>query len=143
MRTTKPFGWILLLTASMLAPLPAQDSVRLRIMAANISNGPFQSYPNPGPGARIFQALGPDIVLIQEFNVNASSGGANDEAALRRWADDIFGADFHICREPGDDQIPNGIISRWPILACGEWEDVEVGNRDFAYARIDIPGPLT
>jgi endonuclease/exonuclease/phosphatase family metal-dependent hydrolase len=50
------------------------------------------------------------------------------------------GPGFHSYREGGA-QIPNGIISRWPIIASGEWDDPYVSNRDFAWARIDIPGP--
>jgi endonuclease/exonuclease/phosphatase family metal-dependent hydrolase len=33
------------------------------------------------------------------------------------------------------------VISRYPIIASGEWDDTQVSNRDFAWARIDIPGP--
>jgi hypothetical protein len=36
-------------------------------MAANLSSGNNQSY-DPGEGARIFQGLKPDIVMIQELN---------------------------------------------------------------------------
>jgi len=28
------------------------------------------------------------------------------------------------------------------IVEAGEWDDPRVGNRDFAWARIDIPGPV-
>ena len=38
-------------------------------------------------------------------------------------------------------QVGNAILSRWPILESGEWDDTSVSNRDFAWARIDIPGP--
>ncbi|MEM7351014.1 MAG: endonuclease/exonuclease/phosphatase family protein [Acidobacteriota bacterium] len=118
------------------------DEVKLRIMAANTSSGRLQSYPNPGPGTRIFQALSPDVVLIQEFNVNATRNGANGEAAVDAWVDSVFGGDFHWFREPGGDAIPNGVISRWPIIESGQWPDAAVGNRDFAFARIDVPGDV-
>jgi endonuclease/exonuclease/phosphatase family metal-dependent hydrolase len=121
------------------APAPAGET-RLRIMAANISSGNFQSYPASGPGANIFRAIEPDVVLIQEWNVNSTRSGPNDGAALRDWVDDVFGADFHLFREPGGQSIPNGVISRWPISESGEWDDTKVGDRDFAWARIDIPG---
>ena len=104
---------------------------RVRIMAANLSSGKFQAY-DPGEGIRIFQALEPDVVLIQEFNYR--KGG------LRDLVDEAFGASFSYHVEAGDEQIPNGIISRYPILAAGEWRDAEVSNRDFAWARIDLPG---
>jgi endonuclease/exonuclease/phosphatase family metal-dependent hydrolase len=118
----------------------AQAQERLRIMAANTSSGNFQSYPESGPGARIFQAIAPDVVLIQEWNVNSTRNGPNDAAALRGWVDEIFGADFHFFREPGGQSIPNGVISRFPIRESGEWDDTKVGDRDFAWSRIDIPG---
>jgi endonuclease/exonuclease/phosphatase family metal-dependent hydrolase len=118
----------------------AQGEERLRIMAANTSSGNFQSYPESGPGARIFQAIAPDVVLIQEWNVNSTRNGPNDADALRGWVDEIFGADFHFFREPGGQSIPNGVISRFPIRESGEWDDTKVGDRDFAWSRIDIPG---
>jgi len=127
---------VLALAAS--AGAGAAEPVRVRVMAANITSGTQQSYPVPGPGERIFRALGPDVVLLQELNVE----GGNDEAALRAFVDEVFGPDFHVAREPGGDQIPNGIVSRWPILEAGEWQDPEVGNRDFAFARIDLPGEV-
>jgi endonuclease/exonuclease/phosphatase family metal-dependent hydrolase len=73
--------------------------------------------------------------MIQEFNY-----GNNSAAAIRGFVTSTFGADFDYYREGGA-QIPNGVISRWPIIASGEWTDTEVSNRDFAWARIDIPGP--
>jgi hypothetical protein len=72
--------------------------------------------------------------MIQEFNY-----GDNSAATIRGFVDTAFGTNFSYYREAGA-QIPNGVISRWPILASGEWDDPYVANRDFAYARIDIPG---
>ncbi|MES2440879.1 MAG: endonuclease/exonuclease/phosphatase family protein [Verrucomicrobiota bacterium] len=106
----------------------------IRIVAANISSGNNQSY-DPGEGIRIFKGLDPDIVLIQEFNYSG-----NSPANFRSFVDTAFGTEFSYFREGGDEQIPNGVISRYPILQSGEWIDVQVGNRDFAWARIDIPG---
>ncbi len=106
----------------------------LRIVAANISSGNNQSY-DPGHGTRIFQGLDPDVVLIQEFNF-----GDNSTSAIRGWVDSAFGTSFAYYREGGA-QIPNGIVSRYPIVASGEWDDASVTNRDFAWARIDVPGP--
>jgi endonuclease/exonuclease/phosphatase family metal-dependent hydrolase len=105
----------------------------LRIVAANLSSGNLQSY-DPGHGKRILQALKPDVVLIQEFNY-----GSNTPADLQSFVDATFGPGFSYAREGG--QIPNGVISRYPILASGEWDDPEVSNRDFVWARIDLPGP--
>jgi len=109
-------------------------AVRVRLMAANISSGNNQSY-DPGHGTRIFQGTQPDIVMIQEFNY-----GSNSAADIRSFVNTAFGSNFYYYRETGA-QIPNGIISRYPILESGEWTDTQVGNRDFAWARIDIPGP--
>lgn len=102
-------------------------------MAANITSGNYQSY-DPGEGTRIFQGLDPDLVMIQEFNY-----GDNSSTAIRNWVTSTFGSSFSYYREAGAD-IPNGVISRYPIIASGEWDDPYVSNRDFAWARIDIPG---
>jgi endonuclease/exonuclease/phosphatase family metal-dependent hydrolase len=106
---------------------------RVRLMAANISSGNYQSY-DPGEGIRIFQGTRPDVVMIQEFNY-----GDNSASAIRSFVNTAFGTSFYYYREGGA-QIPNGIISRWPIIASGEWDDTQVTNRDFAWARIDVPG---
>ncbi|HYO73104.1 MAG TPA: lamin tail domain-containing protein, partial [Archangium sp.] len=109
-------------------------SVPLRVMAANTTSGNLQSY-DPGHGTRIFQGTRPDVVAIQEFNY-----GDNSASAIRGFVDTAFGTGFSYYREAGA-QIPNGIISRYPIVASGEWDDTQVSNRDFAWARIDVPGP--
>lgn len=114
---------------------PVAAPVRVRVMAANLTSGNYQSY-DPGHGIRIFQGTDPDIVLIQELNY-----GSNSAADLRAFVDAAFGASFSYHREGGA-QIPNGIISRYPILESGEWDDTAVSNRDFAWARIDVPGPV-
>lgn len=106
----------------------------IRIMAANTTSGNLQSY-DPGEGIRIFQGLDPDIVLIQEFNYQSDT-----PANFRSFVDTAFGPEFSYFREGGGEQIPNGVISRYPILEAGEWNDVQVNNRDFVWARIDIPG---
>lgn len=119
---------------------------RIRLMAANLTAGNNQNYdvPSgdvaPGPGIRIMQGARPDIVMLQEFRI-----GADNAAALQGMADLILGPGGYVCREPvavGD--IPNGVISRFPILSCGTWPDpgfTSTPNREFVYARIDVPGP--
>ncbi|MET0405653.1 MAG: lamin tail domain-containing protein, partial [Cystobacter sp.] len=109
-------------------------TTRVRLMAANISSGNAQSY-DPGEGIRIFQGVKPDVVMIQEFNYKS-----NTDADLRSFVTTAFGSGYAYYRETGA-QIPNGVISRYPIIASGEWKDTQVSNRDFAWARIDIPGP--
>lgn len=108
---------------------------RLRLMAANISSGNKQSY-DPGEGIRIFQGIKPDVVMIQEFNYRS-----NSSSDIRGFVDSTFGSSFAYYREGGA-QIPNGVISRYPIVESGEWDDGQVSNRDFAWARIDLPGSI-
>ena len=104
----------------------------IRTVAANITSGNNQAYE--APGTRILQGLQPDVVMIQEFDVNSSSA-----ADLRSWVDSTFGPEFNYFRE-NYNGIPNGVISRWPIVASGSWDDTTIGDRGFAWARIDIPG---
>lgn len=122
----------LALWPGLLTPLRADE--RIRIVAANLTSGNGQNY-DPGHGNRILQGLRPDIALVQEFNYLN-----NTAADFRAWVDMNFGPTFSYVREPNAGQIPNGIVSRYPILASGEWDDTDVGNRDFVWARIDIPG---
>lgn len=117
----------------------------IRVMSANLTAGNFQNYNPPpgdvapGPGLRIMQGARPDIVLVQEMRY-----GADDSAAMQSFADTIMGAGAFFCRETidGAGDLPNGIVSRFPIVTCGEWSDSRVSNRDYAYARIDVPGPV-
>lgn len=113
--------------------LDANAQTRLRCMAANISSGNNQSY-DPGEGTRIFKGLKPDIVMIQEFNY-----GDNSAATLSNYVTSTFGSTYTYARGPVA-QIPNGVISRYPILASGSWTDPYVSNRSFVWAKIDVPG---
>ncbi len=105
----------------------------VRVVAANLTSGNGQSY-DPGHGGRILQGLAPDVVLIQEFNF-----GDKSDRARRVMVDTYFGEEFCFHVE-ANAQIPNGVISRYPILDAGEWFDPIPGNRDFAWAQIDVPG---
>lgn len=113
------------------------EPVKLRVVAANLTSDNAQSYSpdngnhsNPeGAGARIIKALKPDIVLIQEFNTTVPP---------RQWINGTLGEDFVFTREEGK-QIPNGIISRFPIAESGVWDDPVLDNRDFVWARLRIP----
>jgi len=107
----------------------------LRIVAGNLTSGEGQDY-DEGHGIRIFSGLKPDIALVQEFNYRS-----NSSEDLRAFVNSAFGSGFHYTRESGA-QIPNGIVSRYPILDSGEWNDPYVTNRDFSWARIDIPGDV-
>lgn len=113
------------------------NALRIRIVAANLTSGSDQSYSpdngnhsNPeGAGARILRGLQPDVVLIQEFNCTMS---------LAQWVSRTLGPGFHHHREEGPG-IPNGIVSRFPIIQAGEWDDETQSNRDFAWARLRLP----
>jgi endonuclease/exonuclease/phosphatase family metal-dependent hydrolase len=108
--------------------------VVIRLAAANLTSGNAQSW-DLGHGLRILQAVAPDVVGIQEFNV-----GMNAPAELATFSDSLVDGGAFWFR--GSGQIPNGIISRYPIVVSGEWPDALAPNREFAYARIDIPGPV-
>ncbi len=107
---------------------------RIRLVAANLTSGDQQSY-DPGHGGRILDGLNPDIVMIQEFNYFPGNGTTE----IRNWVTSVFGANYEVYRETGA-QIPNGVISKYPIRAAGTWEDTESPNREFVWARIDVPG---
>ena len=118
-------------------PVLSSTSVTFRVMAANITSGNYQDYQPPG--IRIFQGLKPDVVAIQEFNY-----ANNTASGLRSFVSTTFGTNFAFMRESNASySIPNGIISRWPIVASGSWEDPDTGvnDRGFAWAQIDLPGP--
>lgn len=103
-----------------------------RVMAANLTSGNYSSYE--GPGIRIFQGLKPDVVAIQEFNYQSGT--------IRQLVDTAFGASYFYCR--GSGSKPNGVVSRWPILASGEWNarDAYYPDREYSWATVDIPGPV-
>lgn len=128
---------IFLLGFLMLA-IAGAEPLALRVVAANLTSDRFQSYSpdnanhsNPeGAGARILKALQPDIVLIQEFKTTIPA---------RQWVKRTLGEKFSFMSEKGM-QIPNGIISRFPIVASGSWDDPVLDNREFAWAQIRLPG---
>ena len=105
--------WLPILVLGGGASLRADE--RIRIVAANLTSGNGQDY-DPGHGARILRGLQPDVVLLQEFNYLN-----NTAADFRAWVDATFGTTFSYMREAGGDQIPNGVVSRYPIISSGEW----------------------
>jgi endonuclease/exonuclease/phosphatase (EEP) superfamily protein YafD len=125
------------LSLGLLAPHSSADEV-VRIMAANTSSGNNQSYLEHGN--RIFQGLDPDIALVQEMNV-IDGTTKNTPALYRSWVNANFGTSFHYHVETGK-SIPNGIVSRYPFLATGVWEDTQMPDREYVWARIDIPGDM-
>ena len=119
----------------------ADSNVVVRVMGANITSGSSQGYETPG--LDIFKGLKPDVVALQEFDyTSTTTNGTDTPAAFREMIDNTFGTDFVYFREPytANGDIPNGIISRYPILASGSWVDTQVANRGFAWAQIDLPG---
>lgn len=116
------------------AGLWPDGGIRVRVIAANLTSGNLQTY-DPGHGQRILQALGGDIVAIQELNV-----GDNSDASIGSFVEETFTPGFFFHR--GSGRIPNGIISRFPIVDAGEWNDTRTTDREFTWAVIDAPGPI-
>lgn len=124
---------LLSVTSLALTQTKAQTSnVVVRVMAANLTS---DSQKYEAKQIQLFKGLKPDVVAIQEFNYDTSSPGQ-----IRAFVDTAFAPSFYYFRESGGLQIPNGIISRYPILNSGSWTDPEVSNRGFAWAQIDLPG---
>ncbi|MSU56813.1 MAG: hypothetical protein EXS35_01275 [Pedosphaera sp.] len=111
------------------------SNVTVRVMASNLSSGNNQRYESPG--LDILQGLKPDLVAMQEFNVT-NQFGFNTTAAISNMVATTFGTNFSYYRETGYN-IPNGVISRYPILSSGSWPS-DVGDRGYAWAQIDLPG---
>ena len=121
------------------APIVTTTNVTIRVMASNLSSGNNQRYETPG--LNILKALKPDVVAMQEFNYSSTSNGVNTTAALREMVDKTFGTNFFYFRESGSGiTIPNGVVSRFPILTNGVWDDVELPDREFVWAKLDLPG---
>lgn len=110
----------------------SQSNLVVRVLASNLT-GDSQSYEPEQ--IRILKGLKPDIAAMQEFNY-----GSKTPADIRSLVDQAFGTNFYYHREDGSYPIPNGIVSRFPILQGGSWPDPVVGNRGFAWAQIDLPG---
>ncbi len=109
------------------------DSIKIRIVAGNITSGNKQSY-DPGHGIRIFQALKPDIALVQEMNYKN-----NSDSDYKNFAQQIVGTNCYAI-DDADYQIPNGVVSKYPITSHGYWKDPKINNRALMWAVVDIPG---
>lgn len=112
---------------------PTTSNANLRVVAANISSGPSSTY-DPDESIRLLQGLHPDLALVQELKY-----GDNTDADLKAFVAKAFGSEFTYFRESGV-SIPNGIVSRYPIVTSGRWKDPQVGDRGFVYAKIAVPG---
>jgi endonuclease/exonuclease/phosphatase family metal-dependent hydrolase len=117
------------------APLGVPTNLTFTVMAANLTGG-SQRYE--APQIRLFQGLQPDIIAIQEFRYGNSS-----PSEIRSFVDTAFGTNFVYYRESSPTEtysIPNGIVSRFPIVEAGAWDDLEIPDRGFAWARIRLLG---
>ncbi len=124
--------------AQVTAPIVTTTNVTIRVMASNLTSGNNQRYE--APGLNILRGLKPDIVAMQEFNYASTNGAGTDTSnAIREMVNYAFGTNFSYFRESGYN-IPNGIISRYAILNSGSWDDIQVPDRGFAWAQLDIPG---
>ncbi len=135
LRRTMRYGAVLSLCLGAAAAVAVRadvpdERIPITVMSANLSSSTSQEYEEPA--IRIFKALKPDVVGIQEFNYR--DGGP---AALVARA---FGPEYHYFCEKGA-ALPNGVISRWPIRATGSWLDPYVKNRTLVWATLEIPGP--
>jgi endonuclease/exonuclease/phosphatase family metal-dependent hydrolase len=124
-------------------PVVVQTNTTIRVMAANLTSGNNQRWESPG--LNILKGIKPDVACVQEFNYrNLSGTQTNTPTALREMIDSTFGTNFYYYREPitQNGPIPNGIISRYPIIASGSWADAQQTqpNRGFAWVQLDIPG---
>src|SRR5436190_5004689 len=96
----------------------ATTSTTVRIMASNLTSGNNQRYE--AAGMDILKAMRPDVVAMQEFNYSSATQGINTTAALREMIDNTFGTNFVYFRQTGVN-IPNGVVSRYPIINSGVW----------------------
>ena len=110
-------------------------------MAANLTSGNRQNYDDE-KGLRIMQGCHPDVVMIQEFAYKSNSAANYQEIANRVIYGSASPSTAAYYWQEGGHSIPNGVISKYPILASGEWDDTYLSDRDFVWARIDIPGPV-
>ncbi len=103
----------------------------IKVMTANLTDRTTNNQMRYiATSERIFKALQPDVVAIQEFLVT--------NASRRAYVDAVFGTNYDYTS--AGSTLPNGVISRWPITASGGWTDTQVSGQVFAWATIDLPG---
>jgi hypothetical protein len=123
---------------------PEIKDVHIRAVAGNISTGNDQDY-DAGQGIRIFQGLKPNVIMIQEFNYKNNTESDYEEMVKEVFQDPACFQDntcFYTVGDRGEayNNIPNGIISKFPILDSGYWDDPNIPDRDLDWAILDIPG---
>ncbi|MEM7604719.1 MAG: endonuclease/exonuclease/phosphatase family protein [Myxococcota bacterium] len=121
------------------APECGESCGTFRVTAANLTSGRYSHYE--GPGTRILTGLRSDLILVQELNYED-----NSPDAFRRFTNAVCGDRCEYVR--GEGTIPNGIVSRYPILDSGELDDPILTPADprnltrrHVWALIDVPGP--
>ena len=105
------------------------EKIKLRLLAANITSGNDQAYEEEG--IRIFKALKADIIMIQEFN---------SKTGIDSFVKNTFGAEYTYFRgnPRGNGDIPDGIISKYPIIKSGEIDDPRVTDREIDWVEIKV-----
>lgn len=120
-----------------IASVLIKDDDAFTVMAGNLTSGTnlvTGTYTYDETAQRIIRRLQPDVLAIQEWKFT--------NASARAFVDSVLGTNYHFYIEPESDgsPIPNGVISRWPIIASNEWTDSYVGSRDHVHVTIDLPG---
>lgn len=105
----------------------------VRVVAANLTSGNRQSY-DPAHGIRILVGLAGDVFVVQEMLYRD-----NRPDAIEAFVAQMCGPECSYHRGTGD-LLPNGVVSRFPIIEAGQWDDPSTDTREFVWARIDIPG---
>lgn len=119
------------------AAVLVQDDETFSVMSANLTGGTNivnGTYTFDVTAQRLIRRLRPDVLAIQEWKFT--------NASARAFVDSVLGTNYYFYIEPESEgfPIPNGVISRWPIIASNEWADSFVGSRDYVHATIDLPG---
>ena len=119
------------------------SEIHIRAVTGNISTGNHQNY-DLGEGIRIFQGLKGDIMMVQEFNYKNNTENDYKEFVKEVFQDPACFQDNTCFYEVGTGAvIPNGIVSRFPIIEWGELTDPAGGvdsTRHLNWAILDIPG---
>ncbi len=108
----------------------SDNKFKLRVLASNLTSGNYQTYEEEG--INILKALKADIILVQEFNYDGE---------ISNFVKTTFGDEFTYFRgtPTGNGDIPNGVISRYPIIDKGEWKDERVNDRLIDWVIIETP----
>ena len=122
-------------SARAVATAPTGPTQRVRVDSGQSSrverSQSYEDRRNPTS----FRGLTPDIVVIQEFNYQG--GDPSRLSSIPRSVRISTSTSSH--ERAG---FPNGVVSRYPIIKGGTWNDPNVPDRSFVYAQIDVPGPI-